>query len=217
MYIIMAGIGRVGYALAKSLSGKGYDLVLIDVDKEKCKTISAELDALVIHGDCTKTKILEDAGIEDADIFIAVTGREEINLMSSLIAKGYGVAKTIARVSEPEYKDVFEKLGVDVVVSPELVAANYIEKLIERPGIVDLAIVGRGDAEILELVIPQNSKVANKKIKDLGRPNDYLIVAVYEDKELKIPDGNTELKPGERILVLAKSDAVDEIRKFFTD
>lgn len=88
-------------------------------------------------------------------MYIAVTGKEEVNLMSSLLAKSYGINKTIARISEIEYKDVFERLGVDVVVSPELIAANYIEKLIERPGILDLAIVGRGEAEILEFIIPE--------------------------------------------------------------
>ena len=99
MYIIIAGIGRVGYTLAKSLSEKGHDIVLIDIDKNVCKKASADIDALVINGDCTKTKTLEEAGIEDADIYIAVTGKEEVNLMSSLLAKSYGINKTIARIS----------------------------------------------------------------------------------------------------------------------
>ncbi|CAB3287737.1 Trk system potassium uptake protein TrkA homolog [Methanocaldococcus lauensis] len=217
MIIIIAGIGRIGYTLAKSLCDKGHDIVLIDNDKEICNKVSAEIDALIIHGDCTKTKTLEEAGIEDADIYIAVTGKEEVNLMSSLLAKSYGVDKTIARISEIEYKDVFERLGVDVVVSPELIAANYIEKLIDRPGILDLTIIGRGEAEILEFIIPEKSKVAYKKIKDLGRPQDYLIIAIYEGSELKIPSGDIELKPGDRVLVLVKKDAVDIIRKMFLE
>ena len=217
MYIIIAGIGRVGYTLAKSLSEKGHDIVLIDIDKEKCKKASADIDALVINGDCTKIKTLEEAGIEDADMYIAVTGKEEVNLMSTLLAKSCGVKKTIARISEIEYKDVFERLGVDVVVSPELIAANYIEKLIERPGILDLAIVGRGEAEILEFIIPEKAKVVNKKIKELGRPKDYLIIAIYEGDELKIPSGDTELKEGDRVLVLVKKDSADIIRKMFLE
>ncbi|MDK2790486.1 MAG: trk/ktr system potassium uptake protein [Methanothermococcus sp.] len=217
MYIIIAGMGRVGSTLAKSLSGKGHDLVLLDTDKKVCEDIASEIDALVINGDCTRIKTLESAGIDDADMFIAVTGKQEINLMSSLIAKNYNVQKTIARVNEPEYKGVFESLGIDVVVSPELVAANYIEKLIDRPGVVDLAIVGRGDAEILELIIPPKSRIANKKIMDLEKNQDYLIIAIYDGEELKIPDGKTELKPHDRILVLAKTEALDEVRKIFTE
>ncbi len=217
MYIIIAGMGRVGSTLAKSLSGKGHDLVLLDTDKKVCEDIASEIDALVINGDCTRIKTLESAGIDDADMFIAVTGKQEINLMSSLIAKNYNVQKTIARVNEPEYKGVFESLGIDVVVSPELVAANYIEKLIDRPGVVDLAIVGRGDAEILELIIPPKSRIANKKIMDLEKNQDYLIIAIYGGEELKIPDGKTELKPHDRILVLAKTEALDEVRKIFTE
>lgn len=217
MYIIIAGMGRVGSTLAKSLSGKGHDLVLLDTDKKVCEDIASEIDALVINGDCTRIKTLESAGIDDADMFIAVTGKQEINLMSSLIAKNYNVQKTIARVNEPEYKGAFESLGIDVVVSPELVAANYIEKLIDRPGVVDLAIVGRGDAEILELIIPPKSRIANKKIMDLEKNQDYLIIAIYDGEELKIPDGKTELKPHDRILVLAKTEALDEVRKIFTE
>ncbi|ABR54816.1 TrkA-N domain protein [Methanococcus vannielii SB] len=217
MYIIIAGIGRVGISLAKSLSGKGHDLVLLDENKKTCEEVASEIDALVINGDCTKIKSLENAGIEDADMFIAVTGNQEINLISSLIAKKSNVSKTIARVSEPDYKEVFESLGVGVVISPELVAANYIEKLIERPGVVDLAIVGRGDAEILELIIPPNSKVANKKIRELKNTKDYVIIAIYEGNELKIPDGSTELKEYDRIIILAKTPALEEVRKVFSN
>jgi len=215
MYIVIGGIGRVGFALAKSLAEKNHDLVLIDISKEVCEEAASEIDALVINGDCTRIKTLESADIESADIFIAVTGRQEINLMSALLAKNYNVPKTIVRVRDPEYKEVFENLNIDVVVSPELVAANYIEKLIDLPGIVDLAVIGRGDAEILELIIGENSKVANKRIRDLERNRDYLIIAVYEDGELKIPDGNTMLKPKNRVIVLAKKDAVDYVKKLF--
>ncbi|WP_292460534.1 NAD-binding protein [Methanothermococcus sp.] len=217
MYIIIAGMGRVGFTLAKSLAGKNNDLVIIDKDKKICESVAGEIDALIINGDCTNIKTLENAGIDNADIFIAVTGRQEINLISSLLAKNYKIPKTIARVSEPEYKEVFERLNVDVVISPELVAANYIEKLINRPGIVDLAIVGGGDAEILELIIDSNSKVANKQIKELGKNKKYLIIAVYEGNELKIPDGETELKPNDRIIILVKKNAVEEVRKLFTE
>lgn len=216
MYIIIAGIGRVGLALAKSLSEKKHDLVLIDTNKKVCEEIASEIDALVINGNCEDIKTLENAGINDADIFIATTGYQEINLMSSLLAKNYNVPKTIARVQNPEYKSVFEKLNIDIVISPELVAANYIEKLIDRPGIVDLAIIGRGDAEILELIITENSKVVNKKLKEIYK-KDYLIIAVYEDDELTIPDGETELKPNDRIIILAKKDAVDEVRRLFVE
>ncbi|WP_457611877.1 NAD-binding protein [Methanocaldococcus sp.] len=215
MYIIISGLGRVGYTLAKSLEKK-HDLVLIDINPKRCELISAEIDAIVINGDCTKIKILEEAGIEDADLYIAVTGKDEVNLMSSLLAKSYGV-KTIARISELEYREVFERLGIDLTVSPEIIAANYIEKLIERPGILDLAIVGRGEAEIIEMIIPKNSKVANKKIKDLGGGKDFLIISIFENDKLKIPGGETVLKPGDRILVLVKREYLDKVKKLFLE
>ncbi len=205
----------MGFTLAKYLEKK-HDLVLIDINPKKCEIASNEIDGIVINGDCTKIKILEDAGIDNADYYIAVTGKDEVNLLSSLLAKSYGV-KTIARISELEYKDVFERLGIDITISPEIIAAKYIEKLIERPGIIDLAIVGRGEAEILELKISKNSRAANKKIKDLGGGKDFLIISVFENGNLIIPSGETLLKPGDRILVLVKRGCEDKIKKLFLE
>ncbi|WP_423792762.1 potassium channel family protein [Methanocaldococcus indicus] len=214
MYIIIAGLGRVGFTLAKSLEKRGHDLVLIDIDKERCKLASMEIDCIVINGDCRKSKVLEDAGIEEADIYIAVTGREEINILSALLAKNYGVNKILARISEIEHKDILEKLNI-LTISPELVAASYIEKMIERPGVLELFVIGKGEAEILEFVIPESCKVANKKIKELN-PEDYLIIAIYENGNLEIPKGDTVLKVGQKVLVLAKKESINKVKELFS-
>ena len=215
MYVIIVGAGRVGRHLAELLIREKHDVTIIEKDKGICNEISKELDALIINGDGTQIKTLEEINIATADAFVACTGKDEVNLLSSLMAKNFGVKIVITRVGKPEYKDVFLKLGVDFVVSPEVAAAEYIGKLIMRPSVCDLAILGRSDVEILEYRITEDSKVVNKRIEEI-KPKDYLIIAVYKNGKLIIPTGSTKLNVDDRVLVLVKAEAIREVEKLFT-
>ncbi|RLF58648.1 MAG: TrkA family potassium uptake protein [Thermoplasmata archaeon] len=215
MYIIIVGAGRVGRHLAEFLIKKKHEVTLIEKEKDVCNEISKELDVLIINGDGTQVKTLEEVNIATADAFVACTGKDEVNLLSSLIAKNSGAKMVISRVSKPEYKEVFLKLGVDVVVSPELTAAEYISKLITIPSISDLAILAKSDVEILEYVVNEDSRILNKKISEI-KPKNYLIIAVYKNGKLIIPSGETQLGINDRVLVLVKSDAIREVDKLFT-
>jgi len=215
MYVIIVGAGRVGRHLAELLIREKHDVTIIEKDKDTCNEISKELDALIINGDGTQIKTLEEINTTTADAFVACTGKDEVNLLSSLMAKNFGVKIVITRVGKPEYKDVFLKLGVDFVVSPEVAAAEYIGKLIMRPSVCDLAILGRSDVEILEYRITENSKVVNKRIEEI-KPKDYLIIAVYKNGKLIIPTGSTKLNVDDRVLILVKAEAIREVEKLFT-
>jgi len=215
MYVIIVGAGRVGRHLAELLIKEKHETTIIERDKDICSEISKELDALIINGDGTEMKTLEEVNTATADAFVACTGKDEVNLLSSLMAKNFGVKLVITRVEKPEYKDVFLKLGVDFVVSPEVAAAEYIGKLIVRPSVCDLAILGRSDVEILEYKITEDSEVLNKKIEEI-KPKDYLIIALYKNGKLIIPSGSTKLSLNDRVLILVKSEAVREVEKLFT-
>ena len=118
MYIIIMGLGRVGLSLANLLIDDGYDITLIDDDEALCNDAAAELDALVICGNGTNSKILEETNIEDADFFIATTGNDEANLLSCILVKKYDVPNIIARVSNPDHEEAFKAVGIDNVISP---------------------------------------------------------------------------------------------------
>ena len=166
MYIVIMGGGRVGLTLANYLVSSGNDVTLIESNNGLCGNAATELDALVICGNGTNIKTLEEANVSDADVFVAATGHDEANLLSCILVKEYKVPKIIARVSNPDHEEAFKKVGIHDVISPELTAAGYLEKIINRPQIADLIVVGKGNAELLDISI-QNSKVVGKRVGDI--------------------------------------------------
>jgi trk system potassium uptake protein len=215
MYIVIMGGGRVGLRLASSLVTVGLDVTLIENDSDLCNNAASELDAMVICGNGTDIKTLLEANIADADVFVAATGNDEANLLSCILVKDYKIPKVIARVSNPDHDEAFRKIGIDIVVSPELTAAGYLEKLITRPKIADLIVIGKGNAELLELSV-NNSKIFGKKIGDISPTEDYIIAALHKNGEIKIPKDGMMLKEGNRISILVKTHAIKAVTKKFT-
>ena len=144
------------------------------------------------------------------------TGNDEANLLACILVKGYNPKKIIARISDPSHADAFKKVGIDATVSPELSAASYLEKLIIRPKIADMIILGRGNAELLDIPI-ENKKAIGKKISDLSPTKDYIICAVYKspDYEILMPESNMILEDGDRISILIKTQHIKEVVKIF--
>jgi trk system potassium uptake protein TrkA len=209
------GGGRVGLNLASFLTSDGHDVTLIENDEGLCQNAVNELDALVICGNGTDIKTLEEADISSADVFVAATGNDESNLLASILVREYKVPKLIARVSEPSHEDAFKKIGIQSVISPELTAASYLEKLIIRPKIADLVILGKGDAELLDITL-ENERVIGKKLGDVSPHENFIIVAVYENGNISIPRQDMILEKGMKISILVKTKFAKEVMKRFT-
>jgi trk system potassium uptake protein TrkA len=184
MYVVIMGGGRVGLNLASFLISDGHDVTLIERDDDLCGIAASELDALVISGNGTDIKTLDEANINDADVFVAATGNDEANLLACVLVREYNVHKIIARVNDPNHSAAFKKIGVDSVISPELTAASYLEKLIIRPKIADLVVLGKGDAELLDLTV-DHEKTIGKRVGDLSPTDDFIIVAIYEKGKIQ--------------------------------
>ena len=191
-----------------------HEVVIIERDKDLSQGLSRDMDALVINGDGTQLKTLEGADAKSADALVAATGKDEINLLSGRVAKNLGVKTVISRVSNPEYREVFKNLGIDFVISPEVTAAEYIDKIIRRPSAIGLEILGRSDVEILEFVVNGGSKMAGHEVQELS-PKGFLIIAIHKGDTLVIPTGKTLLKEGDEVVVLSKSDSVSKVEKLF--
>ncbi|MDP3065873.1 MAG: TrkA family potassium uptake protein [Methanobacteriaceae archaeon] len=215
MYVVILGGGRVGLNLASSLVARGHDITLIENDESLCGNSASELDALVICGNGTDTKTLEEAKVADADVFVAATGNDETNLLSCILVKEYNVPKIIARLSNPDHEDAFKKVGINDVISPELTAAGYLEKLINRPKIADLIVIGKGSGEILDMSL-ENKKTVGKKVGDVSPTDEYIIVAIHHNGDLTIPTADMVLEKGDKISVLVKTHAVKKVTKMFT-
>lgn len=205
-------MGRVGLSLAKLLIDDGYDITLIDDNEALCADAAAELDALVICGNGTNSKLLEEANIEDADFFIATTGNDEANLLSCILVRKYDVPNIIARVSNPDHEEAFKAVGIDNVISPEITAAGFLEKLVTRPNVADLISLGEGNAEILDMTIT-NDKVVGKRIEEISPTKDFIIIATYPNGKLVIPQQDNILARGEKVSVLVKRGSFSKVSK----
>ncbi|MCL2687061.1 MAG: TrkA family potassium uptake protein [Methanobrevibacter sp.] len=214
MYAVIMGGGSVGLCLAEFLINDGFDITLIENSENLCNLEATELDAIVICGNGTDTKILEEANIEEADFFIASTGNDEVNLLSCVLVKSYGVPKIISRVSNPDHEEAFIKVGIDNVINPETTAAGFLQKIITHPNVADLTAFGKGDAEIIDMVI-ESKKVAGKKVSEISPTDDYIIIATYPEGNLTIPKPETVLNKGSKISILVKRDSFKKVAKMF--
>ncbi|RLG21860.1 TrkA family potassium uptake protein [Candidatus Micrarchaeota archaeon] len=214
MYIIIIGAGKVGYHLTKILLEEGHDVVVVDKDGDVCHEIATELECVTIRGDGTKPRILEEAGIYEADAIVTLTGSDETNLIASLTAKQMGAKYVATRLGALHYdEEILKKLGLDLVIYPEAAAAGYIAELITKPDVLDLAFISRGDAEILELEVKPKSKIAGKEISEIEQPQGTAIIAIIEKGRLVIPKPSRKIKAGDKVLILAKKEKVKEIKK----
>ena len=212
MYVIIMGGGRVGLALANLLIDDGYDITLIESDESLCSEVAGELDALVICGNGTNSKVLEEVNAEDADYFIATTGNDEANLLSCILVRKFDVPHIIARVSNPDHEEAFKEIGIEKVISPERAAAAHLQRLVTRPNVAELTTLGQGDAEILEMTIT-NDKIVGKRYKDISPTKEYIIISTYENGKLEIPQPDKIVSRGEKVTVLVKRGNFKKVSK----
>ena len=206
------GGGRVGLALAKLLIDNGEDITLIESNEALSGELASELDALVICGNGTNSKLLEESNIEDADYFIATTGNDEANLLSCILVRKYNVPNIIARVSNPDHEEAFKEVGIDQVISPEITAAGYLQKIVTRPNAAELMTLGEGDAEILDMTIT-NDKIVGKRYKDISPSKEYIIIATYQNGKLIIPQPDNIISRGEKVTALVKRGSFKKLAK----
>ena len=212
MYAIIMGGGRVGLALANILIDSGADITLIESDEVLCNDVASELDALVIHGNGTNSKLLEECDIEDADYFIATTGNDEANLLSCILVRKYDVANIIARVSNPDHEEAFKEVGIDKVISPEISAARELAQYVMNPNVSTLTTLGEGDAEIKEMTIT-NDKVVGKRFSEISPTKEYIIIATYKNGKFVIPQPNDTVSSGEKISVVVRRGTFSKVSK----
>lgn len=211
---IIVGAGRIGYNLAKSMA-EDHDITIIEKDKIACEKASDTLDCYVIQGTGTNTQILNEADIKKADFFVAVTGNDEVNLLSSVYAKDHGVKKIVSRLNNTEHADIFKKLKIKTV-NPEKSATRFIARTIIRPSVQTLATLEEGDAEIIELIVKNNNLLYTPISEIENNTDKYKILTIYSKDEMIIPTDKTEIGYEDSIAILVKSKYLDEVRSYFT-
>ncbi|MBA2849192.1 Trk system potassium transporter TrkA [Thermosulfuriphilus ammonigenes] len=215
MRIVIVGAGQVGFHLSRHLSLEGHDVVVIDRDPERIRRIERELNVLPLLGSGASAKILEEAGIDRADLFIAVTNSDEVNLISCLISKEYGVKRLVARVRNEEYLSPGsplneEKLGIDLLINPDRVMAEEIVQISQVSEAFEVVEFVRGRVALLGYQVKEDNPVCGlslAELKGLRGIYDFVVVAIVRDGQTIIPRGQDVIRPEDKIyVVVRKSD-----------
>ncbi len=215
MKIIIAGCGRVGYALAQQLNEEGHDLTLIDNSAERLQPALSNLDLQGVVGNASSFFTLQEADIKHADLFIAVTNQDEINLISCVLAKKASKCRTIARVRNPEYfreitylKDFMD---ISMIINPEFTVANEIAQLIQVPDAMDIDSFANGKVDLMQVVITEDSPLHSMKVQDFSRKfnHEILICILVHDHQVSIPNGNSVLMAGDTISIILPREKIN--------
>ena len=197
MKIIIIGNGKVGYTLAKQLSGEFHDLVLVDQRAEALEEADNSLDVLCIEGNGASISVLLEAGIRKADLAIAVTGYDEVNIMCCLIAKKLGAKHTVARIRNPEYFSeaalLKKEIGLDMVINPEYAAAQEIGRILRVPSAFSVESFARGRVEMIGFYVKESDGLADISLNDYNKknPNGVLLCAAIRKGEIFVPNGGS--------------------------
>lgn len=219
MNIIIAGCGKVGTTLGEQLVRERHEVTFIDTAPELLKKVMGMIDVQVIEGNCTVYSTLKEAGIEHADLFIAVTDSDEINLLSCLIAKKASNCHTVARVRNPEYNEdiqfIKQEMGLSLTINPEWATAVEIARLIQIPSAMEVDSFANNRVNMIRFLIPEGSVLADMKVADVGGAfkGSFLICVIERNHEIIIPSGDVVLKKGDNISVIMPLAEVDKMCK----
>ncbi len=220
MKIIVTGCGKIGVAAIDSLVAEGHDVTAIDNRIEAIEEIRDIYDIMCICSNGADFNTLNEAGIENADMFIAVTGSDELNMLSCIIAKKMGAKHTVARVRNPEYNDkslgfIKQQIELSLILNPEYLVAQEIFNILKFPAAVNVETFSRRTFEMAELRLRDNSPIIGMSLMELRKKYqaNYLICVVQRDEQVFIPDGNFVLNSGDRIGITADTNEIQKLLK----
>ena len=214
--VVIAGAGHVGSWLAKKLVEDQVQVTVIQRQAKKALALATEVPgALVLHGDATDTAILKEAGAADADYFVAATQDDESNVISSYLAHEAGARIVVSLYQRPEFLNVLRAARVDIGLSPRLITAGTILRMVHRREILSLDLVASGDAEVVEFEVLDGCRMLRAPLRKLKLPKDSIVGAVMRGEERYVPTGDFTFKQGDRALVFSLTEALPALEKLF--
>ncbi len=215
--VLIVGGGNVGFLLAQALDNKKHHIRLLDKDPDRCAELSEKLDrVIVLNGDGTDQELLKEENVGELDMVISVTGDEEMNILSCLLAKNLGAHKTITRINNFAYIPLIQPIGIDHLVCPRLSAINSILHFVRQGKVISAVSIKGEEAEALEAIAQENSRIVGKPIKDLDLPKGALILCFQRGEDVIIPTGLTVIEPNDRLLIISTRKNIPEIENALT-
>jgi trk system potassium uptake protein TrkA len=216
MYVIIAGAGKVGWNLARELIAKDHEVSLIESDHRRYRVVEEELEHAVQYGDATELWVLERAGIQRADLVIAVTGDDEDNMLICQVAKEkYGCDRIVARVNNPRNLQHFKLLGIQPAVSATELILRLIEHEVPEIGLIHLLALEEEHLEIIELEVASSCDAAGKRVEDLPLPEGAMVISVIRDGHGFVPKPDTSIKAGDHVMLVLDPGLEAEITLHF--
>jgi trk system potassium uptake protein len=214
MRIVIAGAGEVGFLVASELHGE-HDITIVDKDANACARLEG-MDVKVLQGNAANAQLLIQAGVRDADIVLAVTGNDEVNIITCIIAGHIGVKQTIARVSNPEYTDQPVKhrkqIGISYMICPELVMAEELARTLYFPSMLMNRQMEGGKVELIEFKVGEDMPLRGH-VRDIKLPDKCKIMAMNRAGEISLPESNGEVRTGDHLIVICEADALPKLRR----
>ena len=216
MYVIIAGAGKVGWNLARELIAKDREVTLIESNHDRFRVVEEELEHAVQYGDASELWVLERAGIQRADLVIAVTGDDEDNILISQVAKEkYGVQRIVARVNNPRNLAHFKLLGIQPAVSATDLILRLIEHEVPEYGLVQLLALEEEHLEIIELEVSAGSEAAGKQVQEISLPDGSLVISVLRSGRGFVPKAESVIQAGDQVLLILDPGLENQITSVF--
>jgi trk system potassium uptake protein TrkA len=213
--VTIYGGGRIGLRLALALEKAGMSVRVIERDAERARYVASQLRrGFVLHDEGISRDFLLQERVDKTDAFVAVTGDDRANLLAAMYARQLGARMTIAGVSRGEFAPLADALGVDLTISPRVLAAEAILRFVRRGEVISVALLESG-AEMIELRVPERCRVAGRPLSEAGFPQGAIVGALMRDGDVVIPTGNDVLRPGDDVVVFTVEDTVDEVERLF--
>lgn len=215
MRIIVIGAGHLGYIIAELLSNEGYDVVVVDSDGDKLEAVRNDLDVLTVPADGTSPSFMRSQA-RGSDLLVAVTAIDEVNIIACILAKKNGIPHTIARIRDPKFLAepvdyIKENFDIDLVLSPELITAREISRLVMTPSAINVEDFAGGRVRLLESKISPRSPYAHRELKDIKLPPSVLIALILRDHHMIIPHGNDRLLPLDNVYFLGNPESLEKL------
>jgi len=216
--IIIYGASMTGIHVAKELSTKIREIILIEENTDLAKEVAGELSSTtIINGAASEADILIESGIEAADAFIAASNNDHANLISSVLAKKMGAKTTIITTQQPEYMTIVNDLDIDAIINPHFLAVEQILHMVRGKGIRSVTKLLEGEAEALEFVPEEGAAVTKDFLKNIKLPKNSIVGAVYRGDDIELADGDTMIEPGEKVIVFCHESAIKKLQTMFTN
>ncbi|MBN2270161.1 MAG: TrkA family potassium uptake protein [Sedimentisphaerales bacterium] len=223
MYVVVIGGGLVGGGLVRLLMDNKHDVVLLERDKEICDALYAETGVIAVHGDGTSVDALKEAGIDKAEVVVATTNSDAVNLAGAVIAHSFDVPQIIVRMRNPSYQNPYRLAGATRIIRVTDLMVNQMMIFIENPKVRRITAIGGGKADVFVVVVPEGARVAGKSIVDITSdsrfPDQCVFVAVFnQDKdEFRIPRGRQIINEHDEVFLISPAEDIKHVVDLLTE